>query len=154
MVRIGILSDTHGWLRPEALDILRGCGAIVHAGDLGDEDVLSELQRLGSPLYVVRGNSDRGGWSRRLPTSLGFQIENQRLHLIHDVERLDVDPVVEGLGVVISGHTHCPEIRYERGVLHFNPGSAGPQRPARPVTMGLIDVDGASLRPEVVPLMV
>ena len=77
-----------------------------------------------------------------------------QVDLVHDLERLDVDPVVEGVGAVISGHTHCPEIRYERGVLHFNPGSAGPQRPARPVTMGLIEVDGASLRPEVVSLVV
>ena len=152
MVKIAVISDTHGWLRDEARAVLAECDLIVHAGDLGDEDILSELREI-APTYVVRGNSDRGIWCRHLPEATEFVVDDQRCYLIHDAELLDIDPVANGIAVVFSGHTHRPEIRRSRGVLHFNPGSAGPRRSARPVTMGILNVDGTSLDPEVVSLL-
>ncbi len=152
MVRIGVISDTHGWLRPEAIKIAASCDVVLHAGDVGDEDILTDLERI-APTYTVRGNTDNGAWGAALPETRDLEFEGQRIHVIHDLELLGFDPAARGLAAVISGHTHRPELRRQRGVLHLNPGSAGPRRSGSPVTMGILVVEGPSLTATIVPLV-
>jgi hypothetical protein len=139
--RIGVISDTHGLLRPEAVEALRGSAMIVHAGDIGSPEVLRELEAL-APVIAVRGNNDRGPWAKALPLSETFRVGGASLHVIHDVKELDVDPRAARLSVVISGHSHRPLAEERDGVLFFNPGSAGPRRFRLPIAVGHLVVTG------------
>lgn len=137
-----MLSDTHGLLRPEALDALRGAEAIVHAGDVGDPDIIRALRAV-APLTAVRGNVDRGDVARALPATAVLRTHGIAIYVLHRLEDLDLDPRHEGFDVVVTGHTHAPLIREADGVLYLNPGSAGPKRFRLPVTVAELLV-GAS----------
>jgi putative phosphoesterase len=149
---IGVISDTHGLLRPEAVELLNGCDFIVHAGDIGNENVLHKLQSI-APTYAVRGNTDTGHWARELPEKDVLEIEDRLFYLIHNIHDLDLDPAAAEFGAVIFGHTHRPERVEKDGVLYFNPGSAGPQRFDLPATIGRISIANPGLESEIISLI-
>lgn len=152
---VGLISDTHGLLRPEAADALRGAGvtAIVHAGDVGDASILDDLAAI-APVTAVRGNVDAGDLARRLPPSAILTVEGVSIYALHILEDLVLVPEAAGVQVVVTGHTHEPRILTRRGVLFVNPGSAGPRRFRQPVTLGLLHVGDGAPRAEIVPLPV
>lgn len=153
MLRVGIISDTHGLLRSEACAFLRGCDHIVHAGDVGGQQVLRELALI-APLTVVRGNNDKGTWAERLPQSERVRLEEVSLYVIHDLAQLDIEPGADGVRVVVSGHSHQPRVRERDGVLYVNPGSAGPRRFRLPVALAELNVTGSSVSARVQELHV
>ena len=148
---VGVISDTHGLLRDEAIAALRAVDRIVHAGDVGDPLILDRLRTL-APLTAVRGNVDRGDWAWKLPLSTEIEVRGHRLHVRHILDELDLDPVAAGFSAVVHGHSHRPKIERRRGVLYVNPGSAGRRRFELPVTLALIDVGPAGLRGRLVTL--
>lgn len=142
--RIGLISDTHGLLRPEAVRELRGSDIIIHAGDVGRPDVLGHLMAI-APVFAVRGNVDGGPWAAPLPLTETFTFGGHVFHVLHILADIDIDPAAAGVSAVIHGHTHQPLIERKAGVTYLNPGSAGPRRFRLPVTVGriLIGEDGA-----------
>jgi hypothetical protein len=144
MQRIGLISDTHGLLRPEALAALQGCDALIHAGDIGPPELLRRLEAL-APLTVVRGNNDRADWARALPHTALLPLEQVLVCVVHDVKELPSPPPA-GVRVVVSGHSHRPGCVERGGVLWVNPGSAGPRRFKLPVSVGELRVDGATVQ--------
>jgi len=148
---IGVISDTHGLLRPEALAALRGCDAIVHAGDVGKPEVLEQLAEL-APLTAIRGNVDT--WATDLPDTAVLTFAGKRFYVIHNVKELDIDPRAAGLAAVISGHSHIPKCEAREGVLYLNPGSAGPRRFKLPVAVAKIRVRESGVEAELVSLPV
>ena len=148
---VGVISDTHGLLRAEAIAALRGSQLIVHAGDIGKQEVLDQLRAL-APTSAVRGNVDTQGWAARLPTTEAVEVGELRLWLLHDISELDLDPVAAGFAAVIFGHSHQPLIEMRDGVLFLNPGSAGPRRFRLPVTVARLVVAGRTIRPQIVEL--
>jgi putative phosphoesterase len=152
-VRIGIISDTHDLVRPEALLALRRSDLILHAGDVCRPEVLEELGRI-SPVIAVRGNNDSGGWARALPVSRTLEISGFRIHVLHDVKDLDFDPKAEGVHIVVSGHSHKPGVRREDGILFLNPGSAGPRRFRLPVAVARVFLGKRGLRARILELRV
>ncbi len=138
-MRIGLISDTHGLLRPEALDALAGVERIIHAGDIGGPEVIETLSAI-APVDAVRGNNDKGGWATRLPAWLALEFEGVGIHVLHDINDMDVEPTAAGFHVVIAGHSHKPRIEERGGFLLVNPGSAGPRRFSLPVTIGYLTV--------------
>jgi putative phosphoesterase len=142
-LRVGLISDTHDLLRPEALAFLIGCDRIVHGGDVCSPGVLDALAAI-APLTAVRGNNDRGGWAARLRESELVEVGGVWLYAIHDLAQIDIDPASAGVAVVVSGHSHRPVVERRDGVLFVNPGSAGPRRFKLPISVGeLTIVDGA-----------
>jgi putative phosphoesterase len=139
-MQIGVISDTHGLLRPEAVAALRGSDRILHAGDVGDPGILDRLREL-APVTAVRGNIDRETWAAALPETELVEVEGVSLYMLHDLARLDLKPEAAGIRVVIYGHTHQPEIEERNGVLYFNPGSAGPRRFRLPVSLGRLVIE-------------
>ena len=152
MLRVGLISDTHGLLRPEAKDFLRGSDCIVHAGDICDPQVLEELAAL-APVTAVRGNNDFGAWAERLRETEVLQVGAIRLYAIHDLFLLDIEPGATGIRVVISGHSHKPHVAERSGVLFVNPGSAGPRRFKLPISAGELLIEGASVSARTVELV-
>ena len=150
---VGVISDTHGLLRPQALAALRGCDLIIHAGDVGKPDVLAPLRAL-APTFVVRGNVDHGGWAAQLPMTARVDVGGRAFHVLHDIAQLDLDPAAAGVAAVVFGHSHKPSIETRDGVLYLNPGSAGPRRFDLPVTVARVRVAGMEIRPEIVQLKV
>jgi len=150
-LRVGLISDTHGLLRPQAIDFLRGSDLIVHGGDICDPGILTALAAI-APLVAVRGNNDRGAWAERLRESELFQVGDAFVYAIHDVAAIDIEPHAAGVHVVVSGHSHRPSIRRDQGVLYVNPGSAGPRRFTLPISVGELTVDGASVAARTVEL--
>jgi len=148
---IGVISDTHGLLRPEAVQALKGSDLILHAGDVGDPKILDELRAI-APVVAVRGNVDKGDWAMRLPEYELIEREGVSIYILHDVNQLDLDPAAAGLHAVISGHSHKPAIRTEKGVLYLNPGSAGPRRFKLPITVARLHVSGKTLTAEHIEL--
>jgi uncharacterized protein len=144
MFRIGLISDTHGLLRPEATTFLRGCDFIVHAGDIGSPDILKELSEL-APVTVVRGNNDKGTWADKLSHDEFLQLGDIFIYVIHDLAELQIDPLAAGVRVVVSGHSHVPGISERDGVLFVNPGSSGPRRFKLPISIGELVVEGNSV---------
>ncbi|HET9251520.1 MAG TPA: metallophosphoesterase family protein [Candidatus Eisenbacteria bacterium] len=151
MALVGLISDTHGLLRPEAVEALRGVTAIVHAGDVGDPAILEELARV-APVTAVRGNVDGGDLARRLPATAILTVEGVSIYVLHILDDLDLDPGVAGCRVVVSGHTHEPRVLTRRGVLYVNPGSAGPRRFKLPVTVARLETGDGAPRAEIVEL--
>jgi len=141
MIRIGLISDTHGLLRPPAVDFLQGSDFIVHAGDIGDPGILAALNVI-APVTVVRGNNDREPWAHGLRQTQRLHVGAFVLLAIHDLAELDIDPALAGVHAVVSGHSHRPSVGRRCGVLYVNPGSAGPRRFALPVSVGELLVDG------------
>ena len=150
-MRIGIISDTHGLLRAQAIDALRGSDLIVHAGDIGDASILHELRKL-APVTAVRGNNDRGDWAKGLNESEALEVAGTWLYVLHDLHELDLDPGAAGFAAVIAGHSHRPLIEERKGVLFINPGSAGPRRFSLPVALARLRVGGGRVRAETVLL--
>ena len=151
MPRIGVISDTHGLLRPEALRALAGADLIVHAGDVGGPEVLDALRAV-APLVAVRGNNDRGGWASALAEAEVVESGGRSLYVLHDLNTLDLDPRAAGFDVVIAGHSHQPRVERRDGVLYLNPGSAGPRRFRLPIAVARLDVDAGRLDAEIVRL--
>ena len=143
-LRVGLISDTHGLLRPEAAAFLRGSDLIVHAGDICDVSVLEALGTI-APTVAVRGNNDRGAWAGSLRESELVEVGSVVLYVIHDVAAIDVDPEAAGVRVVVSGHSHKPSAEERGGVLFVNPGSAGPRRFKLPISIAELVVDGAEV---------
>ena len=153
MPRIGLISDTHGLLRPEAVTFLRGSDYIVHAGDIGDANVIRELSVL-APVTAVRGNNDNGLWAEAIPESQVLQVDNVFMYVLHNVAELSLDPVAAGFQVVVSGHSHQPSVEERNGVFFVNPGSCGPRRFKLPITAAELDIEGHSIRARIVELEV
>ncbi len=147
---IGVISDTHGLLRPGAVNILKGCDAIIHAGDVGSVEILNELKSL-APTYAVRGNTDSQPYARDLPVYDVIHLDEKFIYVTHILENMDLDPKAAGLDIVVFGHSHTPEIFEKQGVLYINPGSAGPIRFNRPVSMARI-ITGADSAGEIIYL--
>jgi putative phosphoesterase len=148
---IGLISDTHGLLRPEAVAALGGSDFIVHAGDIGSPEVLIGLARL-APVTAIRGNVDRGGWAAALPPTEVLDAGGTYVYVVHNVAELDLDPVAAGFQAVVSGHSHQPAMREKNGVLYINPGSAGPRRFSLPTAVGRLTVIGDRIAPELIAL--
>jgi uncharacterized protein len=139
---VGVISDTHGLLRPEALTALRGAEHIIHAGDIGAPEIIPALEEI-APVTAIRGNVDREPWTKRFPETEAVELAGLHLYIIHDRNALDLNPRAAGFAAVISGHSHQPKQELKDGVLYFNPGSAGPKRFKLPVTVGQLEiVDG------------
>ena len=151
MYRIGLISDTHALLRPAAVDFLRGCERIIHAGDIGDRAILDALATL-APVVAVRGNNDRDVAFADLPRFARIAVGTVQVHVLHDLRELAIDPVAEGVHVVVSGHSHRPRVEERGGVLYVNPGSAGRRRFRLPIGVGELLVDGCEVAPRVVEL--
>ncbi len=139
MKTIGVISDTHGLLRPEALAALAGVDLIVHAGDIGALQIIDALQRI-APVHAIRGNVDRGYWADEFSPTEIVEVNGQSFYVLHDLHELDLDPAAAGFRVVISGHTHDPLVKEERGVVYLNPGSAGPRRFKLPISLARMTV--------------
>jgi uncharacterized protein len=137
--RVGIISDTHGLLRPEALAALKGSELIIHAGDIGKPEVLESLTSI-APVIAIRGNNDRGPWVKKLPDVFTAEINGVKVHVIHNVKEMVNDPRVDGFKLVVSGHSHKPSVIEENEVLFINPGSAGPRRFKLPVTVARLNL--------------
>ena len=151
MLRIGVISDTHGLLRPEAIAFLRGSDYIVHAGDIGDAAVLSQLSAV-APVTAVRGNNDTGAWAQGIAETAVLKVGAISIYVLHDLAQLEVDPVAAGHQVVVAGHSHKPRLERRGGVLYVNPGSAGPRRFKLPIAVAELKVDGAAVEGRVVEL--
>ncbi|MFC0710376.1 metallophosphoesterase family protein [Azorhizophilus paspali] len=150
-MKIGLISDTHGLLRPEALAALEGCEWIVHAGDIGKPEILDALRRL-APVAAVRGNNDHGEWADALPHEAELELGGLRLHVVHQPEHLPTDLVARGVRVAVCGHSHKPRIDERDGMLLVNPGSAGPRRFRLPIAVGLLHIEGTEVRAELIEL--
>jgi putative phosphoesterase len=149
--RVGLISDTHGLLRPEATALLRGSEFIVHAGDIGHVGILSELASL-APVTAVRGNNDKGPWSESIPETGVLQVGKVYIYVLHNLAKLELDPAAAGFHVVVSGHSHRPLVEERGGVLFVNPGSAGPRRFKLPIAVAQLDILGDSVHARVVEL--
>lgn len=151
--RVGLISDTHGRLRAEALDALRGSDFIIHAGDIGQLGIIEQLSRV-APLTAVRGNNDKGAWASGLHDTAVLNVGDVSIYVIHDLAKLDVDPIAAGFHAIVSGHSHQPAIGERDGVLYVNPGSAGPRRFRLPVSVGELAISGVTICPRLVTLEV
>jgi uncharacterized protein len=149
---IGVISDTHGLLRPGALAHLQGSQHIIHAGDVGAPEILKELSSI-APVTAIRGNVDRAAWARKLPETEVLEIGGMSIYVLHDLAKIDLKPGAAGFKVVISGHSHVPKQETRNGVLYFNPGSAGPRRFKLPVTIGKLIVKGGNIRGEIISIL-
>ena len=148
---IGVISDTHGLLRPEALEVLQGSQHIIHAGDVGDPLILERLAEV-APVTAVRGNIDKGAWAQKLPESNVLQVAGICIYILHEIDRLDLKPEAAGFAAVIYGHSHVPKQETKNGVLYFNPGSAGPKRFSLPISIGRLTIADGALKAEVIDL--
>ena len=151
MTTIGVISDTHGLLRDEAIAALRGSDFIVHAGDVGTPEILEQLRTI-APVTAVRGNVDTGSWARRLSKTEVLDVDGVLVYVLHILDQLDLKPEAAGMRVVVYGHSHVPKQELRNGVLYFNPGSAGPRRFKLPVTIGRLVISEGTARAEIVEL--
>ncbi len=151
-MKIGVISDTHGLLRPEAIEVLQGCDAILHAGDVGNFDILGTLGEI-APVTAIRGNIDLHGPCAELPATEMLSLAGVTFYMLHSIRDLDLDPVAAGVRVVVSGHSHSPSIKDTQGVIRLNPGSAGPRRFGLPVTLAIVKINADQVRAEIVLLI-
>ena len=149
---IGVISDTHGLLRPEALAALRGSDYIIHAGDIGDPLILQTLAEI-APVTAIRGNVDREAWARKIPPTNVLEVGGISIYVLHNLNELDLQPEAAGFDVVVCGHSHVAKQEMKNGVLYFNPGSAGPRRFRLPVTVGRLTVWGAKISGETLEIL-
>jgi putative phosphoesterase len=150
-MKIGVISDTHGLLRPEAIAALRDSDRILHAGDVGDPDILDRLREI-APVTAIRGNIDREPWAQRLPETEVLEVEGVSIYMLHDLAQLDLKPEASGFRVVVYGHSHRSKIEEKNGVLYFNPGSAGPRRFQLPVSVGLMEIHAETVQAHLIDL--
>jgi putative phosphoesterase len=151
-VTIGLISDTHGLLRPEAVRALAGVERIIHAGDIGAPEILEQLGAI-APVEAVRGNNDKAAWAGDIPLYLALEVAGIGIHVLHDVKELDVDPEAAGFQVVVAGHSHRPGVCERDGVLFVNPGSAGPRRFSLPVSLGFLDLAAGVARARILRIV-
>ena len=149
---IGVISDTHGLLRPEAVELLRGSEHIIHAGDIGAPEIVGELEKI-SPVTAICGNVDTEAWARRFAKTEVVELGGLFLYVIHDANALDLNPKAAGFAAVISGHSHKPKQEVKDGVLYFNPGSAGPRRFKLPISVGRIQIVNGKLQGEILQFL-
>jgi putative phosphoesterase len=149
--RVGVISDTHGLLRPEVVEAFSGVDVIIHAGDMGRVDLIHHLREV-APVHAVRGNVDREPWAKDFPVTEVVEVGGVLFYVIHEIALLDLDPEAAGVAAVVSGHSHRPSIEFRGGVLYLNPGSAGPRRFNLPVTVARVEVSGERLQPEIIEL--
>jgi uncharacterized protein len=152
MRHIGVISDTHGLLRPQAVTALRDASLIIHAGDVGHADILDALRKI-APVVAVRGNIDRDLSTSQLPATELVQLDGRTIFVLHDLNDLDLDPLMAGFQVVISGHTHRPKTAKKDGVLYFNPGSAGPRRFNLPISVGRLEITDRDVQAKIIELV-
>lgn len=150
---LGIISDTHGLLRPQAIDALRGSDYILHAGDVGAPEILESLAQL-APFSAIRGNVDTASWARKLPVTEVVEAGGISIYMLHDLGQLDLKPEAAGFRVVVYGHSHQPQMEEKEGVLYFNPGSAGPRRFKLPVSVGRLRIENNEVHGELVALKI
>jgi uncharacterized protein len=148
---VGVISDTHGLLRPEALELFAGVDHIIHAGDIGSPEILETLRAV-APLTAVRGNNDKGAWADAILHTEVVEIEGRLLYVLHNIAELDIDPLQKGISAVITGHSHKPAVVEKAGVMYLNPGSAGPRRFKLPLTIAKLYVSRGDLRAEIVEM--
>jgi len=153
MPTVGVISDTHGLLRQQALDALAGSDYIIHAGDIGDATVLERLRSL-APVTAVRGNNDKGHWALDIPITEVLRVDGALFYVLHIVEELEIDPRALGCHVVVSGHSHRPRVETRDGVVFLNPGSAGPRRFKLPTSVARVQVDAGKIHAEIVELLI
>lgn len=151
-VLVGVISDTHGLLRPEALEALQGSEHIIHAGDVGAPEILEQLALI-APVTAIRGNVDKGAWARKLPETEVVEIAGVSIYVLHDRAKLDLKPEAAGFSVVVYGHSHVPKQETRHGVLYFNPGSGGPHRFKLPVSVGKLTIGKGKVRGEIIPIL-
>ncbi len=151
--RIGVISDTHGVVRPEALSALKNSELIIHAGDIGKQEVLESLKSI-APVIAIRGNNDRHSWAKKMPDILQLGVNNVRIYVIHNINELEIDPAAAGFAAVISGHSHKPGIVNHDTLLFLNPGSAGPRRFKLPVTLAKLHIHKSQVRVKIVELKI
>jgi putative phosphoesterase len=151
MTSVGVISDTHGLLRSEAIGALTGSDFIIHAGDIGDPAVVEGLRAL-APVTIVRGNNDRDAWARGIPETEVLDVKGTLFYVLHILDELDLDPRVAGFHVVVSGHSHRPKIETRDGVVFLNPGSAGPRRFSLPVSVARVRIGNGVIQPEIIEL--
>jgi uncharacterized protein len=152
MILLGIISDTHGLLRREALDALRGSELIIHAGDVGNAEILETLRKI-APVVAVRGNVDTAPWAEELPETNIVEVGAHRIFILHDRSQLAIDPAHAGFAAVVFGHTHKPLAEFQEGVMFLNPGSAGPRRFKLSVSIARVRVSPSGLQPEIIDLL-
>lgn len=148
MITVGVIADTHGLLRPQAVEALQGSDLIIHAGDIGADDILERLSGI-AELVAIRGNIDKASWAQELPNTNIIELAGKRIYVLHNLKELDFDPVAEQIDVVVSGHSHKPKILEENGVLYLNPGSAGPRRFSLPVAIAKLYVNDHGVKTQV-----
>lgn len=153
MKTVGVISDTHGLLRPEAIEALQGSDFIVHAGDIGNQDIIDVLSKI-APVTAVRGNTDRGDFAKQYPNDEVLKVEETYIYVLHISQELNLDPIASGFQVVVTGHTHKPMIEIKDGIIYLNPGSAGPKRFSLPTTVATLVVTGAKVKADIVELSV
>jgi uncharacterized protein len=151
-VIIGVISDTHGLLRPEALAALRGSDYIIHAGDIGDHTILKALAEI-APVTAIRGNIDRDAWAQKIPATNVLEVSGVSFYILHNLTELDLKPEAAGFQVLVSGHTHKAKSETRNGVLYFNPGSAGPRRFRLPVTVGKLQIKDGKVSAEIIEIL-
>jgi uncharacterized protein len=149
---VGVISDTHGLLRPEAVAALGRSDLIIHAGDVGDGAILDRLAAI-APIFAVRGNIDTGAWAARLPPRAIVECGGRPVYVLHDIAELDLDPPSAGFAAVVYGHSHKPSIASRDGVLYLNPGSAGPRRFKLPVTVARVAISASGVHPQIIDIM-
>jgi putative phosphoesterase len=150
-VIVGVISDTHGLLRPEAVELLRGSEHIIHAGDIGAPEIIAELEKI-APVTAIRGNVDTQAWARQYAETEVVELGGVFLYVIHDVNAIDLDPKAAGFATVVSGHSHNPKQEIKDGVLYFNPGSAGPRRFKLPISVGRLEILGGKVGGEILEI--
>lgn len=151
-IRVGVIADTHGLLRPEAIAALEGVDSIIHAGDIGDPKILNKLGEI-APVTAVRGNVDRDTWARNIPTTNVLEAGSVSIYVLHNLQELGLKPEAAGFAVVVSGHSHMPKQEMKNGVLYFNPGGAGPRRFNLPVSVGQLVVSLQGVRGEIIQVL-
>jgi len=150
-VIIGVISDTHRLLRPEAVELLRGSDHIIHAGDIGAPEIIPELEKI-APVTAIRGNIDTQDWAQRFAETEVVELGGLYFYVIHDANAIDLNPKAAGFAAVISGHSHKPKQEVKNGVLYFNPGSAGPRRFKLPISVGRLKIEGGHLSSEILQI--
>jgi uncharacterized protein len=150
-VKVGVISDTHGLLRPEAVELLRGSQHIIHAGDIGSPEIIPALEKI-APVTAIRGNVDTQSWARRFAETEVVELEGLHIYVIHDANALDLNPKAAGFAAVISGHSHQPKQEVKDGVLYFNPGSAGPRRFKLPISVGRLVIAEGKVSAEILEI--
>lgn len=152
-MKLGVISDTHGLLRPEAVAALQGSEYIIHAGDIGSEEIIPALEAI-APVAAIRGNIDKASWTKKYPVEDTIELENHLIYVIHDVNEINLSPAKAKISLVISGHSHKPGFKEKNGVIYLNPGSAGPRRFSLPISIATVEIATKKIIPQIHELQI